>query len=756
MSDEIKNPETELTPEDTPVSPETAEAVEAPEAPEMSEALRGELNGLRDLFQQEWNRTVAEAENEPPIQALEYEPEAEEEPEEEPQAASAAEDAPKEKKAKKEKKQKKHGKALLIVLVIVLVLVLIPLIAYFVISIKVPSFNNFISAYFNAAAAKEPAEQIQYLESALSYCDEGTVLEEFKQTIMEDIAVATCKTEGYSAAKSYVDTNFTEEMLAKPDSEEFKELLAVSSSVQAIADGAYDTVKAAWDAAEGKEIDYDAAADSLGTPALIKKDVVEALGYLGNALTEETKLAEKTELADSEKIDAMMTSFMAGVQIFKDLGADTQNLIESAAVKLYENGFIYETTVVIDNYFDEDMLAAPKTEAFTGILDRLDVISKLDTDVYAVAAGLYENKTVSADKIKNALDLSLSDTEANVIVKAAQDIIEGLKLEADKDLTNAASSFTKALNTLSTLKMDVAGLCGKLIVIHLQLGDAQSALSVRENYLPGEIDTEDEELNAAVTEIDKIGAALSAAEEVFYPHYYGYYYGTAIDKDKLNSELDALLENDPDDYLTAYVNFFKFYGESMTTADDAVMEEYLTEFSKVFADYPAFYASQLGEIYRIRGDYEKAEALADEVLAFNATDDYANAVKSLAKRISLNLDDALEIAKTGFERSGAMDYCAREYVICALLKEDYETAFDVASQLYDTWLTYDNLEYIMIITSFFESEDAELQAKLDAYREQAEQALDEAGVTIRETAQKLIDGKMTMVQVFMEEPYYLK
>ena len=208
MSEEIKNPENGQTPAEAPEVPET------PEAPETSEALKGELDGLRDLFQQEWDRTVAESESKPPIQELEYEPE---EDEDEPEEESGSEDAAEEEaKEKKEKKKKKGGKALLVVLIIVLVLILIPLIAYFVISLKVPSFNNFMSAYTNAAAATEPAEKIEYLESALSYCDEGTILESMQQTIKEDIALATCEASGYAAARTYVDANFTDEMLAAP------------------------------------------------------------------------------------------------------------------------------------------------------------------------------------------------------------------------------------------------------------------------------------------------------------------------------------------------------------------------------------------------------------------------------------------------------------------------------------------------------------------------------------------------------------
>ena len=747
MSDENRNPETAELPIDTPsVTP-----IDTPDAPHTSDALRGELDGLRDMFQKEWDRAVAESEGEPPIQSLEYEPNAEEEPEEE--TAETEETETEGTDAKEKKPKKKHGKALLIVLIVLLVLILIPLIAYFIISIKVPSFNNFMSAYTNAAAAKEPVERISYLEDALGYCEDGTLLDSMKQSIMEDIAVATCEASGYAAAKSYVETNFTDEMLAKPYSKEFKELLAVGDQVTAVADGAYDAVKTAYDKAEDKgKIDYGAVADALGTPALVREDVKSALGYLGSALAKEEKLGGAD---DEEAVNAMMTDFLTGVQAFEALGADTQKLLETAAVKLFDLGRVYETSVLLDNYFDDDMLAAPKTEAFGEMLTSLDAIKDIDVDVYAVALGLFENNTDDAADVKNALDLSLPDAQAQVFVAAAGEIIEGLKYEADKDLPKATESLASALNTLSSLELNVNGLCGKLMTLYMQLGDPQSAFSVRET-LPDEIGTADEDLAATVKEIDEINAAVSAVEEVFYPYYYGYYYGTPIDKDALNAELDALLENEPSEYLTAYVSFFKFYGESMTTADNDVMEQYLNEFSKTFSAYPALYASQLGEIYRIQGKFDKAEALADEVLAVNAADDYANAIKSLAKRISLNVDDALTIAKESFERTGELNYSAREYLICLLLKEDYETAFDVAVQLYDNWLTYDNLEYVMIITSFYESDDAALQAKLDAYREKAEQTLDEAGVEIRETAQKLIDGKLTMVQVFLEAPYYLQ
>ena len=144
------------------------------------------------------------------------------------------------------------------------------------------------------------------------------------------------------------------------------------------------------------------------------------------------------------------------------------------------------------------------------------------------------------------------------------------------------------------------------------------------------------------------------------------------------------------------------------------------------------------------------------MLEVNEADDYANAVKSFAKRASLNVDEALEIAKKGIELSGSTEYSAREALICSLLKEDYSAAFDYAAQLFDANLTYDNVDYIMLITSLYESDNADEQAKLDEYREKAENVMDQYSLEVGEKAQSIIDGTLTMVKVFMEEPYYLR
>ena len=733
MSDETKNP-----------VPETPEAAD--------DALNNEIQGLRDLFQAEWDKSVAEAQEHPPIQALDYTPEEDEEEEDGADEEKDGEEEPAPEESEKPKKEKKkRGKALLVVLIVLLVLILIPLITYFVISIKVPNFNNFISAYANSLSAEGSDAKIAYLEEALDYCGEGTVLEKCKQTIYEDLTVLKCETDGYAAALSYMQSNMTEEMLAKPESKEFKEFLQIGEKVGPIADGAYEAVSKAYDKAGDNGIDYGAVADELGTPAMIKNDVVTALKSIGSAI--------EAEHADAETFDieTVITGYLTAVQNFKTLGADAQGLLEQCAVKLYDNGNVYETTVLLENYFDEDMLKKAKTEAFAGVLEHIDALKNVDADIYGVTKNLFDNNNTTPEEIKNALGLTLPDAETNVLVDVARTIVQGMECEKAKDIPNAQIAYNDALNVLTALGLDADALAGRLINIDLLLGDEQSAYQVRSEAFGEDTAFDDEELAATVEKIDAIYAAVTAGEEVFYPYYSNYYYGTELDKEALNADLDALLTEDADEYLTAYVNYFKFFGENFTDSDTDTMAKYLEEYKKPFADYPAFYASLLGEIYKMQGKFDKVEAIADEVLAQNVADDYANSVKSMVRRVSLNVDEALEIAEKGVELSGGqMLYCAREAVICCLLKEDYETAIQYAAELFDSSLTYDNVEYIMLITSFYDGDDPEVQAMMDDYRAQADQVYDSYGIELGEKAQALIDGTTTMVKVFLEAPYYLR
>lgn len=716
-----------------------------------------ELNNLRDIFQQEWDKALAESQNEPAIQALDYaqpeeEPDEDGEPEE--TAAPAQEEAP----AKAKKEKKKHGKAPLIVLIVVLVLLLIPLSAYVYVSIKVPDLGSFLSAYTGASAATEVSEKISGYETALTYCKEGTPLESFKQKITEELVVLKCKADGYAAALGYANENLTEEMRANPQTAEFKEFLAVSDKVNAIADGAYDAVNEAF-APVGKaaDVDIDAVAAKLGAPELIKTDVAEALRHIAAGLEAEKAFQSAAE-KPAEGFDAAMTELLTAVQSFRSLGADAQNLLENATVSLYNNGFVYETTLLTTNYFTEEMLADVKTEAFTAVLADIDALKKADADVYDVAVALFENNTVSTDDIRAAISVTLPDAQKAALVDVAETVLAGLKAEREKNLVKAQSLLSEALNTLKALEKPTDALAVKLIRMFLTTGDEQNAYSLREGFITDEtLAAADEDTKNTVKVIDAIYAAENAVNEVFYPIYSETYYGGGeLDKDAANKALDALLTEDADVYLTAYVNYFKYLAEGFTTADEKTMIGYLTEFAKAFTDYPAFYNSLLAECYRMLGDYAETEALADKILEVNVADDYANSVKAMAARIKGSVDEALKLAEQGTALAETKNYCAREAVICSLLQGDAAKAFGYAKELYDASLTLDHCEYILIIAATAENVDENTQKEIDEYKAKVEQVFSENSVEAGEKAQGIIDGTLKLEDVFLKSPYYLR
>ena len=736
MSDEIKTPEGE--------QPQAADE---------------ELNSLKDLFQAEWNKAMAEADGaeEPAIQPLDYDEEEEEDEEGEKsgeaEETEAGEPAPEGKKKKKDKSKKKRSRAPLVVLIVLLVLILIPLVTYFVISVKEPDFNNFVTTYTNALSAETNAEKITYTEQALTYCTDDSFLRHMRQPLYETAVVLKCKENGYATALSYMNDNMTEEMIAKPQSPEFKSFLEIGDKIGGIADSAYETVSGLFaSAGSADKIDYDAAAAALGAPDLIKTDVIAALKHIGSALE-----AEKTAKT-KEEFNNVLTSLLSAVQSLSNMGADAQQLLEISAVKLFDAGYVYEATVLLDNNFTEETLAAPKTEAFKSMLSRIDSLKNVDVNIFETAKALYENKTTADSDVKEALGVKLPDAETAVLVGIAQNVIAGLKAEDEKNLPLAAEKYTDAISTMNALGFSTADVAERLIALNLATGDSQAAYDVRVTHITDEILAGgSESLKATVAEIDKIYEAEDAVNEAFYPFYYNAYYsGASLDKDEVNKALDDLLTDDADDYLRAYVAYFKYLTEGFTDSDPDTMLGYLEEFAKAFKDYPAFYSTVMAEVYRLKGDYKKAEELADRTLEINAADDYANAVKAMVKRIAGKPDEARAVAEKGAALVTSSTYCARELLILDLIDKDYAKAFTTAKRLFDETLTLDNCEYILILAALYQDGDNAVQEEIASYKSQVEELFENNGITVSERAQGLIDGTLTAEDVFLKEPYNLR
>ncbi len=766
MSDEIKNPETNVTPQE--IAEEALDAArdnaeETLDAAKSSgeEALSEELNDLKDLFQQEWNKATAEAEmpDMPEIQALDDDPDPEDaDDNEDENAAPSGEAAGETKKKKKEKTKKKHGKAPLVVIIVLLVVLLIPLCLYVAVSIKAPTFPNFISAYSKACFAKDDDERIAGYENALSYCEDGSGLEGMKQTIYEELVVLKCRTEGYGSAYSYMNSNMTEDMLKKAKSKEFAEFLAAGEAVNGIADNAYDALKEAVAAAGSADaVDYDAVMKSLNTPDMLTSAVSDILKTMANGIE-----AEKDGLGE-DNLNNVMTGYLSAYNSFKSIGADGQKLLEIAVAKLFNAGYISETNTLIGNYFTDEMLANIRTEEFKAVQTRMETLKNVKADVYSVAEALFENNTVSDDDIKDALDLSVPDADAAVLIGIARNVINALQAEKDKRLSTAASSLVKALQSLSSLGLNVNDVSEKLIMLYLQTGNDQNAGEVRQTYITEEaLASGSDELKAAVQMLDDLSAGQTAAAEVVSSYFTNYIYnGAELDKEAVNAALDDLTANNDAPYVSAFAAYFRYLAEEYTDADPETLRGYITEFSKSFTDYPAFYDMMIADTYRLQGNYALAKAFAEQVLNINADDDDANAMVAFALRTEGKLDEALAAAQKGVEMSGTVNRSGYEATVCCMLKGDFASAFDYAKKLYDDnlangTLTRDHCEAVLLIAALYETDDADIQAELESYQAKVEDLYANNDVTADEKVQKVIDGKLTLEDLFMKEPYTVR
>ena len=792
MSDDINiaNPDLpEAEPEvgAEPVLPETQlDSVEyaAPEQPEADAqaALEGELNNLKDVFQQEWNKTMAENEEKaaqpeepayqpeidfesamarqeeesdgaPEIQALDYEGDPEDEPEDDAQSSDEGAEAAPEKK-KKNKKEKKRSRVPLVILIIILVLILIPLLAYFILSVTTPQFGSFLTSYSAAMSAEDSQTKLTAYQDALTYCEDSSLLGKMQQPILEKIVVLTNETSGYSAARSYMTSNMTEEMIANPSSAEFKEFLQVGDKITEITDKAYDAVETAVNEASSAEaIDYDALHNTLGTPEMIKTEVSQALTSLAEAMTKEK--TAKTE----EDWQGAISGYLNGAQQISSLGGDNQYILEKVVTKLYNKGYISEAKTVIDNYLSEEALAAPKTEEFTKVQQEISGLMGTDVDLYSVAEALYKNRNTSAAEIKNAINVSsLKDTQKNVLVTAAQAIIDGLTAEEEKNLTQAQKDYANALNTLNTLEMDAVPLAKKLITVYLATGDTQNANTLREEKITDEVlEAADADFKAQIEDLDLLYAAQNAANEVFGGFYQNYYYsGAELDKEEIGEALDKLTEaEDANKYTAPFVAYYKYLAEAFTDENADTMAEYLETFAKGVADYPALYSASLGEIYKMQANFTEMEKLADQMLEINVADDFANGAKSLALRIEGKLEEALAAAEKGVELSGQKLSSAAEALICNILLKDYAAAAEYAVDLYDSNLTVPNCEYLLILNALYDGDDAALKESLGSYKTKIEEIFTNYSITVSENTQGIIDGTISPEDVFMNGKYYL-
>ncbi|MBQ7687653.1 MAG: hypothetical protein IJT27_00405, partial [Clostridia bacterium] len=722
-----------------------------------SAALNEELDRLRDTFQTEYDKAKAAAEEEtaeasgPEIQALDDNPE--EEPEEEVTEEAEQQTA---KTGRKKTGLPKKIKALIIALVLICLVIIGPLLSYFIITLRIPSFNSFLSAYARGRSATDAAEQVSCYTEALSYASEDDTLNFFTQELHERIAVAKCETDGYAAAISYADENLTSEMRENPKTREFRSLLQIGGVIEEIAAKATDTVaQALGDDADTAALDYEDLALSLGTPEVAMETVTQALKTLAEGISLEKTAETKEDFQNA------MKSYLSAYSLFNDLGATAQPMLESICVKLYDRGFAYEAELVLNQYFTEETLAKSENEAFAEVQKELDALKGTLFDPAAlaetqIAAGATQETDFTSAVA--AADTGLSEKGQYALALLAQTVADAILAENEHNLTKANTFISTALAAEETLSLPTSKTAQHAITVSMTLGDIDTAYQQAGNHITESVLKDaPEEFKALHAELLQINAAKDAVDEVFYPFYSTYaYYGTELDKEEITAALDELLTEDASYYTIAYVNYYKYIAEALTDADYAQMQKHLERFADAMQDYPLLYGNSMIQLYLAQDKNEKAVTLAKYLLEINIADDLGNSMLALDARMQGDVHASLDAAKRGMELSGAEDYSAHQAVIAYLLLDDYQAAYELAYRLYESSLTVENCETLKVIAVTYDGDDADLKNQLDDISAEIDSVYAQYNVTYSDAAQAVIDGEKTPEDIFLSGSFDLR
>lgn len=717
-----------------------------------NESLKKELEELKDTFQTAYDETVREEQSAPVIQELEEIVEEEEEAEEteENEKPYPYAHAKSGKKTKKEDKKKKKSKLPIIIPLVLCFLIILPLGAYFVATLAVPNFSNFVSCLVAAESSSEPADAIDSYTDALEYCGENELFKAYEQTIHEKIVLLTYEDTGFADAYAYMNKNLTAEQIASPATGELKVFLKVIDQIDTIANKAFDAVKDAIGDSD-KEPDYPTLLDELDVPESLHTEVTDALKSIATGI-----IAEKTAKTEEETKE-VVTAYMQAYSAFAALGAKGQSLLETIAISMYNNSFAYEAKYILANYMTEEMLASPMHEDFTAIVDDMATVKKYEGSLYQAALKAFEDGKTSEDDLSAYIDADLSDKMTAALVSILEYCLDAVKAEKENNLTKANTNYSAATELCNTFELKQADLTRKVVEILYAMGDIHNANTLAtEQLTEDDLAQSDADFKALYEELTLVYAAMDAANEAFYPYYYDYANsGTAIDKEKAFADLDALIKETSNKYDKAFVDYYKYLIEGFSDGDTKKMLEYISAFAEALPDAKFIYGYGLIDNYVAEKDFDKALALAQELLEINIADDYCNMIVALEQRKAGKLKEALETAVSCVENSGEYIYSAREAVILYMLEGDLEKAYEYATVLYEESFTIETCEIMYVLANEYlkATDDADLKAELEETIKYIDYVYSSYSVSHTDTTQAIIKGELSLKDVFLSEKY---
>ena len=725
----------ETAEEATEVAEEAAEAVEEAEAAAeeaVDSELEGELEQLRDTFQEKYDETVEEAAGGPVIQELEA------------HAADADEDADEadeeaEEAAAPAKKKKRRGlKVFIAVIVILAVFVFGLLITYFVMSVSNPNFNSLISSLAAASSAQTYEDKLDAYEEALTYCDGDSAMQQgMKEYIVDEILKAAYQEKGFSEAQSLMTQYLTEEQIAASKSKTVKTIKKVIAAADEIADGSLDAVFAAL--AENADADTDAVAAKFSVPAELA-DAVKA------ALDDEIKAV--TALKTGSGIDSATSAIellQSAYSSWTAAGADQEDLAEKMAVSLYKNGCPFAAMTVANALTDKE--AEPLNQEYKDMLADVGDFSGVDVSVYMLAAKAVEEGRTDYTALV-AQECDASDAQAAMLGDLVNFCVDAITAENEKNFSKAASAYASTHSVVDALGIVDEKLIVRTVNALIESGSFSQLQSydavLTDDFIAG-LSVKDA---AQAERARQIYNALNAASGVFSEYYMNYaYYGQAIDYEAACADLDALLNENSNNYDRGFAAYCKYFAAVYSDNEDEY-EKYVSEMKATMPDLKSVYGYYEIDLFKEAGKYGEAKAVAESILDTNVGDDYANATVAFVKRTEGDVAGALETAVKGIALSGTETFCSNEAAIDYMLTGDFENAFGYLKKMYQSSPSIESCDMLLIFNALYEGDNKDLKEDLSALVEEIGQTYANYQVNSLSDTTAIINGEKTLEDVF--------
>lgn len=724
MSEDIKNPENE------------------------DEQLKEELEELRDTFQQEYDKTVDELQNEPVIQELEDNTE---DPDDEEDEDETADEEPERasRKAKKKKKRLSTGGKIAVVLGIVALVLILVLGSFMFITFKHPNVSRYFTAISAGDASTDYDEKLSmYEQAAASLTDEESGLEQSLKSIATDkIIELKYKEKGFTEAYTYIKGNMTDEEIAASSNTYVKKIKAVTESIGAVAESAFDKI-------------FEGDASALTAEDVLKDLSVptEAGEAVNAAVTAGLKgAADLKSASDFESSTLAANSLLNAYTSFTSLGADSEALAQKLIVKLYNAGYVYEALYAAKNLIVSD-LAAP-TEEYIAMQEEMKALTGFKDSVYLLAAQAVRNGAYAPEDCAKLVKAGgITEPQKAFLGKMISECASSIAdLEARK-LTSASEKCQAAMTMATAADMADSELSFYYIKTLFKT-DPSSALSASSAYLTDETAAAlSEASKAEYDEMQLAFDALNKTSEIFSTYYSSYYQsGTPIDFDAASKALDEYLTADSNRYDKGFVSYCKYFAKACS-ADKTDADKYLLECEEYIPEFLGMYEYNLVEFYLDKADYTSALATAEKMLAINVADDYSLYIKAFIQRTKKDVDGALKAALEGAELSGQTSYCTREIALDYILKGEYESAFGYLSKYYSAVLssyysTYADVrsacELLYMLNGLYKGDNADLKEDLAGLIEEVDGMYSQYSWTKLAETEAVIDGSKTPADLFL-------